>query len=105
MEFASMGKARAPELGGGIQDASRSFKVVIAIVEGWHPRHFGLLSEGALRALANILNVIELFGIFPTTQNLLVALIEKDSGGHRLNMCCRALFKVCMGKSEATRLV
>ena len=58
---------------GAIQDASRSFKEVTAIVDGWHPRHFGLLSEGALRALANILNVIELLGIFPTTtQNLLV---------------------------------
>ena len=44
---------------------------------------FGLLSEVPPKTLANILNAIELLGIFPTTQNLLVALIEEDSGGHR----------------------
>ena len=48
-----------------------------------------------LRTLANILNVIELLGIFPTTtQNLLVALIGKDSGGHRPIGLFRALFRV-----------
>ena len=66
---------------GAIQDAPRSVKEVIASVDGWHPRHFGLLSEGVLRALANILIASELFGIFLTTiQNLLVPLIEKNPG-------------------------
>ena len=79
---------------GAIQNVSRSFKEVTAIVDGWHPMHFGLLSEGVLRALASILNVIELLGMFPTsTQNLLVALIEKDSGHVPIGLFC-ALFRV-----------
>ena len=64
---------------GATHHASTFFKEVTAIVDGWHLRHFRLLSKRALRALANILNVIMLVEIFPTTtQNLLVALIERD---------------------------
>jgi len=92
-------KTALPRLGDispeAIRVASASFKENTAVVDGWHPRHFGLLSNGALWALANILNTIELLGEFPEVmQNLLVALIEKDTGGHRPIGLFRALFRV-----------
>ena len=40
-----------------LRTASRGFKGNTAVVDGWHPRHFALLSDGALGVLAAVLEL------------------------------------------------
>ena len=77
---------------GEISVASASFKKQTAVVDGWH---IGISAScrGALRALASILNTIELFGEFPVVTRSL-ALIESDTGGHRPIGVFKTLFRV-----------
>ena len=42
--------------------ASASFKQATCAIDGWHPRHFRLLSDQVLQVLANILAVAETLG-------------------------------------------
>ncbi len=44
--------------------------------DGWHPRHFALLSDGSLKMLGQLIRIIESVGDFPSrTQDVAVALI------------------------------
>ncbi len=55
-----------------------------ATYDGFHPRHFGLLSEGALLALAAILEMVELLGAWPKQLDLvMMPLLPKPKGGYR----------------------
>ena len=79
----------------GLRKASASFPAFTAVVDGWHPRHFSLLSDACLMALAGILEMIEGLGEFPrVTQDMLVALLPKDDGGLRPIGLYRALFRL-----------
>ena len=52
--------------------------------DGFHIRHFGLLSEGALRALGILWALCEVTGMLPgQIQFVVTALLVKPSGGHR----------------------
>eukprot|EP00973_Karenia_brevis_P040962 5667464-Karenia_brevis.AAC.1 len=67
-----------------LRRASLSFKSKTIRPDGWHPRHFGLLSDEALQALAEIMMFMERSGKHPTKQqSLLVNLISKPAGGAR----------------------
>ncbi len=68
-----------------LRGASRNIKKKTkATFDGFHPRHFGMLSEGALLALAAILEMVELLGAWPAQLDLvLMPLIPKPRGGFR----------------------
>ena len=52
--------------------------------DGFHVRHFGLLSDQALGTLAQLLRLIEATGMWPSqVSQLIVALLAKPSGGFR----------------------
>ena len=68
-----------------LRKASRLFKKGTATShDGFHPRHFGLLDDEALRVLAAVLELCECLGTMPTNmrQNT-VALLPKPKGGFR----------------------
>ena len=86
---------RGPKWGGGerleritaarIRAASKTFKKKTAIThDGLHPRHFSLLSDESLDALAVIFEAMECLGTMSTElrQNLVV-LLAKAAGGFR----------------------
>eukprot|EP00973_Karenia_brevis_P044184 6121182-Karenia_brevis.AAC.1 len=54
-----------------LRSASRSFKYNTVALDGWHPRHFELLSDRSLDALADLLAKVEAIGEFPTQQESL----------------------------------
>jgi hypothetical protein len=68
-----------------IRESSRSFPASTSeSLDGFHVRHYALLSEPALRVLAVLLQVAERTGLWPTAvRAMLIALLEKVAGGHR----------------------
>ena len=80
---------------GLLRRASKEFKVKTVATDGWHPRHFSLLSQAALTCLASLMNAVELLGVFPSmVSSLLVALLEKPDGGLRPIGLYRALVRL-----------
>ena len=78
-----------------IRDAARSFKKRTTAVEGWHPRHFGWLSDDMLNALSRLWHVCETQLVWPSQEEeLLAKLIPKASGGLRPIMWYRSMFRV-----------
>ncbi len=69
-----------------IREASASFAKKTAMAyDGWHVRHFGHVSDGGLRALAIIFEVIERSSRWPSQISLVTTpMIGKPKGGHRL---------------------
>ena len=66
------------------RDAARSFKKRTTAVEGWHPRHFGWLSDALLDAVSRMWQVCEIQLVWPQQEEeLLAKLIPKASGGLR----------------------
>lgn len=64
--------------------ASKSFKEATTATDGWHPRHFALLSAGASRCIARLLHACEGCGRFPTAQeDVIVFMMRKPDGGNR----------------------
>ena len=68
-----------------IRVASRSFKIQTAeTYDGFHVRHFDLLSDECLDALSSILEVSECLLQMPTcNRTVTVGLVPKPKGGHR----------------------
>ncbi len=68
-----------------LREASRTFKRKTACTfDGFHPRHFAEMSDGALRTLATILQAVEVTGRWPRQLRLVMtALIPKPKGGFR----------------------
>ena len=68
-----------------IRMASRSFSVHTAqSLDRPHVRHYGLLSDSALRAMAVVFEAIERLGLFPMQLLwMLLPLLEKPKGGLR----------------------
>ncbi len=48
-----------------IRDAARSFKKRTTAVEGWHPRHFGWLSDVLFNAVSRMWHVCETQMVWP----------------------------------------
>ncbi len=68
-----------------IRQAAKTFKERTAITfDGFHPRHLGDLSNGALEALASIFQAVEVCGRWPRQLRLVAtALLPKPKGGFR----------------------
>ena len=68
-----------------IRAACRTFKDgTSATFDGFHVKHFGLLSEQALEALCLLLKACECIGAMPTVvQAVAITLIPKAKGGYR----------------------
>ena len=65
-----------------IISASKSFKRRTTAIDGWHPRHYSLLDDNALDALASLFVLCEASGRFPTgVSDLQVTLISQDTDG------------------------
>ncbi len=68
-----------------LRRAAKSFRERTAqTFDGFHPRHLGDLSDGALDALAHILQAMEVCGRWPRQLRLVVtAMLPKPKGGYR----------------------
>ncbi len=68
-----------------LREASRSFKQrTLVAYDGFHPRHYALLCDGALEAVGAMMTVAETMGAMPPQLRLLVMpLIPKPRTGHR----------------------
>jgi hypothetical protein len=78
-----------------IRDAARSFKKRTTAVEGWHPRHFGWLSDELLDVLSMMWHVCEVQLVWPKQEEeLLAKLIPKASGGLRPILWFRSMYRV-----------
>ena len=79
-----------------IRVASLSFPVTTSqSVDGFHPRHFSLLSNAALDAIALILQASEMLGAFPQqTMFMVFPLIGKPKGGFRPILLCPGIVRV-----------
>ena len=67
-----------------IKEAAKSFKVRTTLVEGWHPRHFGMMSDSLLTCLGHIWHMCEVAQYWPDCEAAMLAkLIPKASGGLR----------------------
>ncbi len=63
--------------------------------DGWHVRHFGLLSDAGLEVLGVLLEAIERASRWPSQTTLVTAtMIDKPKGGHRLVGKLAALHRV-----------
>ena len=75
--------------------AAGSFKVVTSCSDGWHPRHFGHLSDAATRCLGMLWTLFEWTGKWPESEAVgVVVLIPKPSGGRRPIMLFRSMYRV-----------
>ena len=78
-----------------IREASKSFKVRTTLVEGWHPRHFGMMSDSLLTRLGHIWHMCEVAQYWPECEAAMLAkLIPKASGGLRPIVWFRSGFRV-----------
>eukprot|EP00959_Pyramimonas_sp_CCMP1952_P394904 8274275-Pyramimonas_sp.AAC.1 len=65
-----------------IRSISRRFKMHTCTPDGMHPRHYSLLSSGALEALSLIFHIMDVLGTAPTSiQMIIMLLIPKPQGG------------------------
>ena len=74
-----------PEISASIvRKASASFKLNTDVRDGFHPRHFALLSHRVTLACISLVSMMEATGMFPSVlcENT-VALIDKPGGGDR----------------------
>ena len=81
-----------------LRKASQAFPVKTAgAPDGYHVRHFGLLSDGALEALAELIGLVEDLGVWPDqVAQLVVAMLEKPAGGFRPIGLFPALYRLWM---------
>ncbi len=77
---------RAPEIlkAKDIRLASKTFKKRATAVEGWHPRHFGWMTDELLDAIGIMWHICDVQLVWPRQEEeLLAKLIPKASGGLR----------------------
>ena len=69
-----------PMSGTQLRAVSQSFSRTTTAIDGWHPRHFGQLSEKCLTALAQLFQSFEAGPFWPKQQqSLMVRLLDKPS--------------------------
>ena len=74
---------------------SASFKRNTACVDGFHPRHVGMLGESLICSLAKLFTIFEIRGAWPSTEEkVLTVLIPKQEGGLRPIALSRSLYRV-----------
>ena len=67
-----------------LRSAAKTFRVGTTVVDHWHVRSFGLLSDQGLDSLALMMGVWECGGDFPSPMRLVITkLIPKPTGGRR----------------------
>ncbi len=75
--------------------ASEGFRMRTSTVDGLHPRHVRHLFVGSLGCLSLLLRAYEAQAAWaPSLAEVIVRLMPKDSGGHRIIGLFRALFRV-----------
>jgi len=88
-----------PSIGGeDIEEASKVFSTTISgSPDGWHPRHFGLISEAGRRNMAHVMDMMERQGRMPPqTEVLLMVMLSKPQGGVRPICMFPAIYRVWM---------
>ena len=67
-----------------LEKAAKSFKSTTSSRDGFHPKHFSVLSTQGLESLCTLFNCFERIGVIPTQMGgVLVSLIPKPEGGDR----------------------
>ena len=68
-----------------IRAVARTYPVATAAtIDGFHPRHFNMISDQGLLALSGIFTAVELLGMWPAhLACIMVQLIDKPKGGFR----------------------
>ena len=78
-----------------LRNAAKTFKICTMRPDGIHPKHIAYLSDPAVEALADLLNLVEVTGEFPDEMcDVIVALFDKPEGGTRPIGWCRAIVRV-----------
>ena len=79
-----------------IKRVARSYRIFAATArDGWHLRHFGMLSEAGLLVLQRLLALIERRSLFPRQLRLVqIFLVEKPKGGYRSLGLFSALYRL-----------
>ena len=83
-----------------LRDAACTFKTTTSVaLDGFHPRHFALMSSLALRAWAIVMLMVEALGLLPRqVAQLTAALISKglDKAGFRPIFLFAGFYRVCV---------
>ena len=78
-----------------VRAVSASFKCQTSCVDGFHPRHFSLLSNKLLETLVLLFRIFEAIGQWPRDeQKVLTVLIPKAEGGLRPIALFRTLYRM-----------
>ena len=68
-----------------LRSLARSFKTATISIDGFHPRHFAVLGDGALRVQSGVFTAMNVLGNAPLSlRQLIVALYRKPLEGRRL---------------------
>eukprot|EP00959_Pyramimonas_sp_CCMP1952_P315722 6608121-Pyramimonas_sp.AAC.1 len=67
-----------------LRHSSSRFKAFTCKPDGFHPRHFSLLSEDGLSVLANLFHLVDILGEAPQhMQHLVIFLLGRPDKGRR----------------------
>ena len=78
-----------------LREVPKTFKKHTCTPDGAHPRHFGMLCDSALRALALVFWLVDLAGGFPeVVAGVTVGLFAKPTAGFRPIGFFRALYRL-----------
>lgn len=81
--------------GKGLRNAAKTFKICTTRPDAIHPRHIAYLSDSAVEAPADLLNLVEVTGELPDEMcDVVVALFDKPEGGTRPVGWYRAIVRV-----------
>jgi len=79
-----------------LRKTSRTFKKKTWVApDGWHPRHYALVSDDALEMVADFFELMEMTSLLPAQQRqVYVYLLDKSSGGTRPIGLFTALYRL-----------
>ena len=78
-----------------IREAALAFSPGTAVVDGWHPRQFGGLSQACREGLPKLFFWFEVSGLWPRRHHdLLVKMLPKPSGGFRPICLYRSMYRL-----------
>eukprot|EP00972_Heterocapsa_arctica_P025942 3819245-Heterocapsa_arctica.AAC.1 len=67
-----------------LREVASSFSIGTSAIDGWHPRNFAAMSDGALEVIGLLMVMTEQQGSFPDTMaEFLIRLIPKPVSGRR----------------------
>ena len=93
--IASCPSTLPPITGEDVLKASKGFKLATVAPDGWHPRTFGLMGPEGREATAQLLNLFEQTGQWPTmSSSVSMKATRKPCGGSRLIGWYRAMFRL-----------